>query len=357
MPAPRVDVIIPVHSASRPIARAVASVLDGSAAAVRVIVIAHNIESELIRSALLDVADDPAVEVIHLADGIPSPAGPRNLGITHATAPYYAFLDSDDTLAPGALDSWLTLAEESHSAVVIARMEQESSGAADPLPPTRPERDRALHPVKDRLPYRSAPFGLIDRERFAGLRFTPGLESGEDIVASAELWFSGARIAYDRTGPAYRVGGDASDRVTAARRSLAADFAFLGAIAATEWFGLLPRSARRAFGVKVFRLHFFDAVLARLTDDGVHGGLDAHREPFARLVHQVEELAPGSLALLSRRDRAAIDEATSPTGTPETIMALLEARWLGGIDAMLTRNPFLSMHRQGPRRTLRDMVA
>lgn len=357
MLAPRVDVIVPVHSVTRPLERAVASALETTSAPVRVRVVAHNIDTDAIRGRLGRFATDPAVELLHLADGIPSPAGPRNHGLAHATAPFVAFLDSDDTFAPGALDSWLALADAAGAAVVLARMEHEATGAADPLPPTRPGRERDLNAVKDRLAYRSAPFGLISRERFPGLQFTPGLESGEDIVAAAELWFSGAPIAYDRSGPAYLIGGEATDRVTAARRSLAADFAFLDAVGAAPWFTGLSRRARRAFGVKVFRLHFFDAVLVRLHDDGVHGGLDAHRAPFAELTRRIERIAPGSLALLSRRDRAAIEEAASPTSTPESVLALLEARWLGGIDSMLTRNPFLSLHRQGPRRTLRDMVA
>lgn len=323
----------------------------------RLLVVAHNTDPELIRIALGRFAAHPAVELLHLADGIHSPAGPRNYALDHATAPYFAFLDSDDALAPGALDSWLALAQDAAAQVVLARIERGDTRDPDPLPPTRPARERALHPVLDRLVYRSEPVGLIARGRFPGLRFSPGLESGEDLAVSAELWFSGAEIAYDRTGPAYIFGDDAADRVTARRRTLTADFAFLDAIANAEWFRGLKRSARRAFGVKVFRLHYFDAVLARLHDDGVHGGLDAHRAAFAELAQRIERLAPGSLALLSRRDRAAIREAASPTSTPESILALLEARWLGGVDSILTQNPFLALHRQGPRRTLRDMVA
>ena len=354
---PRVDVIIPVHSATRPLARAVDSVLGHTAAPVRVLVVAHNIDPEQIRAALGAHASHPAVELLELADGIPSPAGPRNHALAQGTAPFFAFLDSDDTLAPGALDSWVALADDAAADVVLARIERGEAAAADPLPPTRPGRQRDLHPVKDRLAYRSEPVGLISRARFERLRFTPGLRSGEDLAVSAELWFSGASIAYDRSGPAYRFRDDAVDRVTAAARTLSEDFAFLDAIAQADWFRGSSRSARRAFGVKVFRLHFFDAVLARLQDRDGSGGLAAHRAELAALVARIEGLAPGSLALLSRRDRAAIAEAIAPEGTPESVLALLEARWLGGVDAMLTRNPFRSLHRQGPRRTLRDMVA
>lgn len=354
-----VDVIIPVHAATRPVERAVASVLDGTSARVRVLVVAHNTEVAGIRSALGRFAEHPAVEVLELQDGIPSPAGPRNLGIERATAPYFAFLDSDDTLRSGALDSWLTLAADAEADAVLARIEHGAEGVADPLPPTRPGRTRDLDALKDRLVYRSAPLGLLSRARLGALRFTPGLRSGEDLELTARICFSGASIAYDRGGPAYLVGDDAADRVTAARRSLEDDFAFLDAIAGSDWFERLTRRERRVLGVKVLRLHFFDAVLARLHDDGSPngGGLAHHVTDLRDLVDRVERMAPGSLALLSRRDRAAIDAATAPDADADRVMALLEARWLGGLDAILTRNPLLSLHRQGPRRTMRDMVA
>lgn len=347
-----VDVIIPVHSPARPVARAVASVLDATAAPVRVIVVAHNTDPESIRAALGEFADHPGVDLLELHDGIRSPAGPRNHGIDHASAPYLSFLDSDDTLRPGALDSWLAFASSGAEAV-LARIERAGSDAPDPLPPTRPGRTRNLDPVIDRLPYRNEPVGLLSRTRFDDLRYTPGLASGEDLELSARIWFSGASIAYDRHGPAYVFGDDAEDRVTAVRRSLDEDFAFLEVVAEGEWFRRLSRRQRRVFGVKVFRLHFFDAVLARLHADG---GLAAHRQEFAALVRRIEGMAPGSLALLSRRDRAAIDATLSHDSDAALVMSLLEARWLGGVDAILTRNPLLSLHRQGPRRTLRDMT-
>ncbi len=353
MTEPLVDLIIPVHSAERPVRRAVSSVVDHTRAPVRVCVVAHNTDPEGVRESLGEFASHPALTLLHLDDGIPSPAGPRNLGIERTAAPYFSLLDSDDTLRPGALDSWLELARSSGADAVLARIERQGSDTPDPLPPTRPGRTTDLHPVKDRLAYRAEPVGLLSRARFSGLRYTPRLRSGEDLEVSARICFSGASVAYDRHGPAYVFGNDAVDRVTAARRSLAEDFAFLDAIAESEWFGTLNRRERRVLGVKVFRLHFFDAVLARLHSDG---GLEAHRSEFAALVRRIRRLAPGALALLSRRDRAAIDATLRPGTDAETVLRLLEARWLGGVDSILTRNPLLSLHRQGPRRTLRDMT-
>ncbi|QIM15883.1 glycosyltransferase family 2 protein [Leucobacter insecticola] len=349
-----IDVIIPVHSPTRPVRRAVESVLAHNSARARVLVVAHNTDPAGISLSLGEYAGHEAVETLHLDDGVPSPAGPRNHGLDRATAAYVCLLDSDDWLQPGALDSWLSVATSSGSDVVLARIERQGSDIPDPLPPTRPDRTLKLHAVKDRLAYRSEPVGLISRSRFPALRYTPGLHSGEDLDVSARLAFSRAAIAYDRHGPAYTFGSDAADRVTATLRTLQEDFAFLDTIIASDWYRRLSRRERRVFGAKVFRLHFFDAVLARLTADG---GLDAHRAAFADLVSQIRAAAPGALSVLSRRDRAAIDAVLSPEGDAEEVLQLLKARWLGGIDSILTRNPLLTLHRQGPRRTMRDMVA
>ena len=349
-----IDVVIPVHSAARPIGRAVTSVLAGGVADTRVIVVAHNIDPDQIRAALGEAAGDPRVEVIGFSDGISSPSGPRNHGIGLVTATYLCFVDSDDYLRPGALASWLALAQSSAARAVMPRIEREGADGPDPLPPTRPGRTTDLDPVRDRLAYRSEPVGLLSAAAFGGVRFTEGLASGEDLEVSASIWFSGERIVYDRTGPAYVYGADAGDRVTAVSRSVAEDFAFLEAIAGAAWFTGLSHPAKRAIGVKLFRLHFFDAVLARLEPAS---GFTEQRARLREAAQRIEAIAPGSLSLLSRRDRQAIDAATTGDATPEEVRALLEARWLGGVDAILTRNPFLTLHSQGPRATMRAMTA
>lgn len=348
-----VDVIVPVHSAERPIARAVSSVLGHTTTQVAVCVIAHNLDAALIRDALGDLAAAPEVTILELHDGIPSPSGPRNHGLAHTSAPYFAFLDSDDELAPGALDSWLALARSTGSSAVLARIERGDAGA-EPLPPTRPGRTERLHAVRDRLAYRCTPFGLISREQFGDLRFTPELQSGEDLAYSAALWFLGSPIAYDRSGPAHVMHDDSADRVSFATRSVAEDFTFLDAIADSDWYPRLRRAQRRALGVKNFRLHFFDAVLARLKSPE---GLGAHHEALADVARRIERMGRGSQALLSRTDRAIIDAVSAPDPDPAAVLTLLESRWNGSLDTALPRNPLLAIHRQGPRWTLRDMAA
>lgn len=348
---PDVDVIIAVHSATRPIHRAVVSVLTAGTSAVRAIVVAHNIDEQIIRRNLAELADDDRVLLLHLADGVPSPSGPMNHGLDHATADYFSLLGSDDELAPGALDRWLAVAREQRASTVLARIDREVSGP-DPMPPTRPGRTQDLDPVKDRLSYRCAPLGLVSRERFGDLRFTPGLHSGEDLEFTARLWFTGERIAYARTDPGYIVHEDGADRVTSAARPVAQDFAFLRAIEESSWFARLGRRSRRALGVKNLRLHVFDAILLRLRSPE---GLVAHRDDLIAIVAQIESMSPGSVALLSRADRAVLDALHSDAPESDRIEQLLSARWAGGIDALLTRNPLRSAQAQAPLRTLRAM--
>lgn len=348
--SPLVDVVIAVHSASRPIARTVASVVDHTTAPVRVSVVAHNIDPEVIRANLGAYAEHPSVRLLPFSDGIHSPAGPMNHGLDEATAPFTTVIGSDDELAPGALDSWLALQTATGATAVIARIWIVGRGN-DPYPPIRRgRRERRLDAVKDRLAYRSAPLGLVDRRRFGDLRFTAGLPSGEDLAYSAALWFTGADTAYDLTGPPYVVNDDAGDRVTFAPRSVADDFAFLDAIEAQPWFAQLGLRERTALVVKIIRVHLFDAILARVRSDG---GLPPHQAGLREVIDRLQTWSPAAIRLLARVDREALDEALSERPDSARMLHLLDARWnYRTIGAMLPRNPLLVLHRQAPFRTL-----
>ncbi len=350
MTSPLIDVIIAVHSASRPIARAVASVVDHTRAPVRVNVVAHNIDPEIIRTNLGEYAAHPDVRLLPFQDGIRSPAGPMNHGLDEATAPFVSVMGSDDEFAPGALDSWLGLQAQTGASTVLARIRIVGRGY-DPYPPIRMgRRQRRLDAVKDRLAYRSAPLGLVDRRRFGDLRFTEGLPSGEDLAYSAALWFTGSDVAYDLAGPPYVVNDDVDDRVTFAPRSVAEDFAFLDAIQAQPWFRALGRRGRTALVVKIVRVHLFDAILARIRSEE---GLPAHQAGLRQVIHRLRAWSPTAFRLLARVDRAVLDEALSEQPDDARMLHLLDARWnYRTVGAMLPRNPLLTLHRQAPLRTL-----
>lgn len=348
-----IDVIVPVHTATRPIRRAVRSALEGTNASVRVNVVAHNIDPHVIERNLAELAQDPRVRLLPFADGIPSPSGPMNHALDEASAAFFALLGSDDEFAPGALDSWLAMARRTRSDVVLARIDRLDSGF-DRTPPTRRGRTEGLDPARDRLAYRCAPLGLVSRRRFGDLRFTPGLHSGEDLEFTAALWFTGATIAYDRMTPGYVGHEDEADRVTFTARNVDEDFKFLQAIRDSDWFPGLSRAERTALGVKTVRLHFYDAVYHRLR---APGGFDSVRSDLLGVLDDIASMFPGSIRLLSRADRKVIDELRRSHSDPEVIEALIAARWSGGIQALLPRNPLLTLHSQAPFRTLRAMRA
>lgn len=347
MTAPVVDVVIAVHSGSRPIRRAVASVLDHTRAAVRVIVVAHNIDPAVIQTNLAEYAGNAQLTLLSLSDGIHSPAGPMNHGLAHATAPFVTLLGSDDELAPGALDSWLAVQRRTRATAVIPRIVIDGRRTT-PLPPVRNgTRSRRLSARRDRLSYRTAPLGLIDRSRFGHLRFTEGLPTGEDIVFSAELWFRGRNLAIDRDGPPYIVHEDAGDRVTAPLRPVAEEFAFLRALEEAPWLDELGRADRVALISKLLRIQLLGAVVVR------RDSLAASQRELRAAFERLQSIAPAAVATLSRIDRKVLDEAFRDSPDPERILALSYDRWNArSLGALLTRNPLRSLHPQAMLRIL-----
>ncbi|WP_434141772.1 glycosyltransferase [Leucobacter sp. gxy201] len=349
MSAPRVDVTIAVHTSTRPIARAVGSVIDHTAAPVRVIVVAHNIESGIIRANLGAYAADPRVEVLELRDGIPSPAGPMNFGFASSTAPFISLIGSDDELEPGAIDSWLAMQRRTGAEAVLARIIDH--GRTDPYPPVRGgRRFEGLDAVRDRLAYRSTPVGLLSRERFGQLRLAEGLPSGEDIPYSLSVFFTAQKLAYDLHGPAYVLNEDAEDRVTAEPREVMLDFGFLREVERLEWFAQAPADMRRSIVLKLIRMHFLDAVRARTQNEQQFW---ASEPDLAAVAEELKALSPGVLGWLSMSHRALVDEITAARPSYARVRQLVDATaHYNRPTALISSQPLLALHSQAPFRTL-----
>lgn len=350
MTTPIVDVTIAVHSQTRPIARAVASVLEHTQAAVRVNVVAHNIDPAIIRENLGPYAHDDRVRLLPFTDGVRSPAGPMNHGFAVSGAPFMSLMGSDDELEPGALDSWLALQRATGAEMVLAKIKL-ATGRIDPYPPVRGgRRMRELDGRRDRLSYRSAPLGLISRARFGALRLSAGLPSGEDLTYSLTMWFTAAHLAYDVHGPAYVVNADAGDRVTSAPRPIAQDFAYLDELESLPWFANASRADRIAIIAKLIRIHLFDAVLVRADSQE---RLECNRDDLLALFARLRSLAPGVSRVLARADRKVFSVLARPDGTSEQVLGALSARhkYLS-LATVLTRNPMYLFHEQAPFRTL-----
>lgn len=347
MSVPDVDLVIAVHDPARPLERAVGSALQATEASLRVTVAIHNTPAEPIVDRLGGLAADPRVRTLEVHDGIRSPAGPFNAGLDAATAAYTSVMGSDDELEPGAVDSWLGLARRTGAAAVIARL-RHAGGRAVPTPPTRPGRTRALDPVADRLSYRSAPLGLISRDRFPDLRFGVGLPVGEDVGYVTRVWFSGEQLAYDRRGPSYLIHTDAAGRTTVSPRPIAEELAYIPALLADPWYQALPQPSREAIAVKLLRIHIFGALSNR--DDPAQWPA-SEREALREVVQMIRGDARGALQVLSRRDRDVLDAIDDLPRPVESLLASARARRpITRPSALLPRRLSLALHREAPLR-------
>lgn len=342
---PEVDLTIAVHSPVRPIERAVRSVLEGTDAVVRVTVAVHEIDPRLIAKKLTWAGD--RVRLLPVRDGMRSPAGPFNAGMAAAEAPWISIMGSDDTLAPHAIDSWLARAQRTGAEVVIPRV-QMVEGRAIPTPPTRPGRVSFLDGVRDRLSYRSAPLGLLSRGRFGHLRFPVGVPSGEDIPFVTALWFSGARITYDRRGPAYLGHADASDRTSGVARPVDVEFTWLRVLLTDPVYRGLSAEQRAAVVAKSLRINLFGAVLSRNTPSA---WLDGDRTALAAVADTLVREGDGIHEVLSRRDRTLLDAILDPGSPIEELIELARARrrFLSA-GALLPRRLSHTLHREAPLR-------
>lgn len=343
------EIVIGVHSSTRPVERAVASVLANESD-VLVSVIAHNIPADAVRSRLgAPLLADPRVRVLPLEDGVRSPANAFNFGLDNAIGDFVGLLGSDDELAPGALDVWLALSEAHGADVVIAPIRRLESGAV-PAPRVRAGRTADLDGERDRLFERTAPLGLWRRTRFPDLRFTEGLPRGVDQAFGIHLWFSGAPIVFDPSSPAYLEHDDQRDRVTKAGGPAADDLAYLDAIEADPVFAQMTPAAKRAVAAKILRVHVVGSISTHVTPAGIE---PADRATYRAVWARLRGWAPGVDGILARRDLRALRAAVQDDATEASLRAALgdRTRYLA-FDALMTANPLRLFHRHAPFRSL-----
>lgn len=341
---PVVDVVIAVHDVSRPIRRAVSSVLDGSGLA-RVTVVCHGIAAAAVAEKL-DGLDTAAIRVLEFSDGIRSPAGPFNFGLAQATAPYVAVMGSDDFLEPGAMAAWIRGAERTGADAAIARLRHQG-GRVLHNPLVRWRRSQRLDPVRDRLFYRTAPLGLLRRATIDSLelRFDEGLLSGEDLAFSAKLWTSGARIDLMRDAPCYVIGGDATVRASTQPMTLDEGFRAIRGLLGRAWVSGLSPALRRSLAIKLIRVHVLGAVLARRTAESWSDGDLAE---LVQTVRRILSLSPGALAPLARADRDLLRAVSEPGVTPPSIAAAVAKHTAAGrLSRLVPRNPLCVFDREG----------
>lgn len=348
MTEPIVDVVIPVHTDRRPIARATASVLATASEATRVTIVCHNVETGRIATALGSWAADPRVRLLHLEDGLPSPAGPINAGLDAATGQYTALLGSDDEYQPGAIDAWVAIAKRDDADVVIPRLFT-APGAPSRNPPTRPFRNRNLDGVRDRLAYRTVQLGLVSRARFGDLRMSPGLRTGEDVIQGASLWFSDARISLARKAPGYLIHQDEpAGRTSTDAKPAAESLLFLDEVLAPDFVATLSAAQRESFAVKLMRTHVMDILGTSLAAGAPAADLEALGDAVRRIVR----VAPSVSGLLSRRHARIATELMGEAKPARLAAELAVATDYRRPSSVLPASPLRLLHREATPRLL-----
>lgn len=338
---PVVDVIIAVHQLSRPIRRAVGSVLKNDVP-LRVTVVCHNIASEDIAQRLGELTGDPRVRLLELHDGVPRPAGPFNEGLDHAGASFTSIMGSDDELEAGAIDSWVAIARRDGADAVIPRLAHAGGGVV-PTPPTRPWRSRRLDLVKDRLSYRSAPLGLVSRQTFGDLRLDTAVATGEDVQYVTTVWSQAGAISLSR-GPAYLVHADAASRTSLTARPVEEDLRFVHRLLTSATFRALAQGQRDAVVTKIIRVNVIGAIHNRRGS----GWSQEDRRHLAAAIAALRSAAPRAEQPLPLVDRRLLDLAAVPSSSAEELDRLVERRQhRARPGSLLARGIASTLHREG----------
>ena len=351
-----VEVILPVHDLSRPVDRAVRSVLASGleASQLRVTVVAHNLRSAPIERMLApefaSALDSALLRVLELRDGSTSPAAPRALGLQMAHARYVSFVDSDDWLEPGALAAWLQLADRRGAAAVIP-IERHASGALVRNPPVRVLRLGPLRPGSDRLVYRTALRGLISLDAVDDehLTFTSGGTNGSDQPFTLKLWHSGRRLEFASRRPAYVLGDDAASRITRTPQPLRVELAAPLEFLSEPWLAALTDRDREQAVTKIVRIHLLPQLAARLDGSAPESEAEA-LETAVDLLEQCEQIAPEYRRSLSRIDAELIELVLSGAATDALRPLLAVRRQFTHPRALLTPRLRDSLRRDAPLR-------
>jgi glycosyltransferase involved in cell wall biosynthesis len=133
--APQVTVVIPAYNAARYIGATLASVLGQSVREIEVIVVddcSKDNTAEVVREI---AATDPRLIYVRTEKNFGGPAGPRNVGVGMARAPFVAFCDSDDLWVANKLERQLALAATTPAPVYCTNIVNFRDGETPSLEP------------------------------------------------------------------------------------------------------------------------------------------------------------------------------------------------------------------------------
>lgn len=320
--------MIPVHSLTRPLARAVDSALAAAAPLGRerfvIIVVAHHLSVEQVGGMLSD-AQRAQVEIIDCPDEGSTAGVPRTTALERTTATYISFIDSDDTLDPGSVARWVEMAERYGSDLIIPALFHHAVDRTDVTPLTRPGRSKKLDPVADRLVYRGSVFGLnrVSAVRRIDARFDCVTATAEDLAFAVKLYAFAGRIDYAAGFPAYVVHDDPMDRVSRKPVSVRRQMEPAVNLCRKDWFTATDPAFRMAYALKFTRVNLFAVV-----ENHLAAGTWSQEE--ARAATESLEVLFGSVPQgreqFSRADERVIKLLEAPSADPEQLRRALVAR-------------------------------
>ena len=293
----RAQIVIPVHDSSRPLRRAVESVLRCDAAGV--IVVAHGLSA-----GDLDLPRSDRIVLLETSEGEGLPGVAFNVGLDAATAPWVGIMGSDDWYEDGGIDAMLSRLATDHSDGILAPIRQAQAPTSS-LKPVTWRRTR-LQAHRDRLFFRTAPLGLFRRELMQNPRYQMAdhVVAGIDQLSSVRLWTDGLNISYHPEDPAYVVGDDARQRVTLTPRPLSVQAAMWQELWDDEGVLALPPHVKQALADKVIRVHVFDTIGARV---GTRSWVLEDFAWLSGLAIRISTVVPNWAAGLSRAQTAVFE--------------------------------------------------
>ncbi len=315
--SPAVQMVIPVHSATRPIRRAVESVLQSPEAGV--IVVAHGLAA-----ADLDLPNDERVTVVHKEDGLGFPGVAFNAGLAATTAPWVGIMGSDDWYEPGAIEAMLYRADAANADVVLAPLRHAHS-KRNSLNPLTWRRNK-LSAQRDGLFFRTAPLGIFRRGIFedAKFHFREDVIAGIDHETSARLYTAGFSISHYPSDPAYVIGDEAKDRVTTIRNSLSVHNAAWKEMWESNAILALKPKDRRALAQKFLLAHVLATASTRSSSESWDDDDFAWLVSLSRHVKELEPKADVGLV----RARARVLDALLAGSLDDMLRALETASYM-----------------------------
>ncbi len=174
-----VDVIVPVYNAAAWLRDCLDSVLSQETA-YRFRVIAVDDGSTDESAAILDACSDPRLTVLRQENA--GAAAARNRGILAGRAPRLCFLDADDLMSPGCLESLLNCARETGADLVEAGYCTVSSENKLLAAPSHPEGEMNARDCNGFPPGK-----LWSRGQFSAVRFPEGYGYEDSVLAQLLL--------------------------------------------------------------------------------------------------------------------------------------------------------------------------